>query len=481
MYKFVYPVEEVIGNFIDIPMPGPDGAWISKSEYYFRRALEMSEQLAKEEAEKEKSKPVVKEEQLEKAEKKFGDTPIANATSLDIMLMAGGNTTKEQEYLEKARSAKRLIEFTIFWLTDLNVTQLPVNFTKEEKEFVNAVANYVAEEFGKVFEDADTVNLNKYYTSSFYNPYNTASYLLTVDDIEMYLSNDFYDQMRAKWSKLNQTERPVFRPEPEQLKPQEPVNEAVTPYGRVGRFDESGYYHPAFTFTNGEQEDIPMQPEGMDDALFNKLELVFSNLVPQGKRHFYSYDPNGMLYLSTYSTTFDKINYMLDDGSIMGGSDIFICTNYINRFGQMDGIFVDAIAYPDIVRKILMVPMYYLNAEETQAVYQDMFYENFRIYRNIDLSNTGFFNKFTYDDKLEFVKSCGYAFQIMDQEGYPDVRLRITDYISPWQFKLVSDSECRSLVNEATREIIEGLIISINGSDVERVINGHGVHYSNGN
>ena len=69
----------------------------------------------------------------------------------------------------------------------------------------------------------------------------------------------------------------------------------------------------------------------------------------------------------------------------------------------------------------------------------------------------------------------------MDQEGYPDVRLRITDYVSPWQFKLVSDSECRSLVNEATREIIEGLIISINGSDVERVINGHGVHYSNGN
>ena len=460
-------IEESIRNIFDILVPTATGL-ISKGEYYFRKNLELSE--------KQEKKPVVKAEELKKARKKFGNTPISGNTSLNIMIMSGSNSVIEQKYFEKAIAAKDLICFTMYWMTDLDAMELPIDFDQEEKEFINAIANLVAPEFGKVFEDSDTVNIAKYFSSNFFNPYYEGRYLLTETDIESFMAVDFFDQMRAKWSKLNQSPRPETRSDEIKFTGEE-TGTGPIPFGRVGRFDEGGFYHPAFTFANAEMEDIPMQPEGMEDELFNKLELVFSNLIPEGKKHYYGFDINKNLILTTYSNLFDQINYLIDDGKIMGGSHIYICTNYVMQNGYTDDILIDVNKNPEIAKKILATPMYFLTPEEMVAVSVDMFRDS-RIYTNIDLSNTGFLDNLSPQDKAEFEKSCGYVFKILDQDALSDTRLRITDYVTPFDFKLVSDKDCRISLPSDRKGIFEGLIFHVDNSDVLKLINGKGYRYS---
>jgi hypothetical protein len=463
----IYPIAEAINNVLDILIPTPDGK-ITKAEYYFRKGLELSEN----------EKPVVlKADEFAKAHNKFGNTPISGNTNLNIMIMAGGNSIVEETYFDKATKAKQLIEYAMYWLTDLNALKLPIDCTQEEKEFINAIADYVAPEFGKIFEDADTINLDKYFSSNFYNPFYKGNYLLTETDIESYISIDFADQMRAKWSKLNQSPAPV-EPRPEEIKyTGEETGTGPIPFGRVGRFDENGYYHPAFSFSSGEMEDVPVQPEGMDDKLFDRLELVFSNLIPEGRKHYYSYDINGNMLITTYSNLFDQISWLIDDGRIMGGTDIYICTNYVTTNGYTDDILINVIRHPDIAKRVLQVPMYIMNPNETFMVMNDMFRET-RIYTNIDLGNTSFLDNLPPQDKAEFEKSCMYVFKILDQDGLSDTRLRITDYVSPFDFKLVSDKDCRISLPSDRKGIFENLIFHVDGSDVLKLINGKGYRYS---
>lgn len=461
-------IEEALNNIFDILVPTPAGP-LSKAEYYLGKTVQLSEALAKE-------KPVEKKDELDKAHKKFGDAQISPNTNLSIMLMAGANYEIESVYREKAIDTNNLIQYTLYWLTDLNAMKLPNDFTKDEKEFINAIANFVAPEFGKVFEDADIVNLGKYFSCNFANPNYTGKYLLTETDIEQYMSVDFFEQMRAKWSKLNQTPRPENRSDEIKFTGEE-TGTGPIPFGRVGRFDEGGFYHPAFTFTDAEMEDIPVKPEGMEDSLFNKLELVFSNLIPEGKKHYYNYDINHNMILTTYSNLFDQINYLIDDGHIMGGTHIYICTNYVMQNGYTDDILIDVNKHPDIAKKVLASPMYFLTPEEMVKVSQDMFTET-RIYTNIDLSNTAFIDNLTPQDKAEFEKSCKYIFMILDQDALSDTRLRVTDYVSPFNFKLVSDKDCRISLPSDRKGIFEGLIFHIEDSDVMKVINGKGYRYS---
>jgi len=111
------------------------------------------------------------------------------------------------------------------------------------------------------------------------------------------------------------------------------------------------------------------------------------------------------------------------------------------------------------------------------TVSMDMFGES-RIYTNIDLSNTAFLDNFTPQDKAEFEKSCMYVFKILDQDGLSDTRLRITDYVSPFDFKLVSDKDCRISLPSDRKGIFENLIFHVDGSDVLKLINGKGYRYS---
>lgn len=420
--------------------------------------------------EKDPEVSITKVEEFAKARNKFGWIPRPGDTISHIIGMAGDAPDKQIEYMEKADKGRTLAQYTIYYLTD-DSSVLPEDLTSLEKRIINGIADNIVPELGKIFEDEDTANIEVFAPSSGYNPDYTGEYIISQEDIDSLIPDQFIEKVRARWAKINWDQN---KSRSDVLKlVEQPVE--VPNLGPVGRFDSDGIYYPFFTVDNPDL-DVPVKPEPMSDEDFDKYELVFSGYIPADKKHYYSYDFAGNTYLTIYSNIFDKVDRIIDNGKLNGGSHVWILTSYCTPDGSLDNVFVDAMRYPNIVKKILASSLYVLSQEEARDIFSRMY--NGRIYYNIDLTNTGFLDNFTFEDKVEFERSCNYIFQILDQDAMSNTRLRFLEYSDPFNFILVSDINVnRSLVYHA-QEIMNGLTFYVKGDEISKTFNGKGYRYN---
>lgn len=414
---------------------------------------------------------ILKEDEFAKAHALFEDIPISHHSIIATMAMAGGDKILELQYMEKLSKGRQLIEYTLYYLTDPE-SKIPEDFTMTEKKIINAIADNISPEVGKIFVDCDLANLENYFPAEGYQPMYTGEYLFTQDDIDSMIPDNYLEKMRTKWNKslwdtFEQSQRSdvVVLAEGQNNDPAIPVG---------GRFDADGMYYPIFTLDEHEKQiDVPVRPEGMSDLEFKRYELVFSGMIPEGVKHYYSYDMVGNTYITTYTSVFDQVSRMIDNGRNMGGSHVWIVGNYCNPDGALDYIFIDCMKHPDIAKATICNPIHVLENDEANQIFSEMMFG--RLYQNIDLTDTPFLDNIV--DTSKFEQSVNYVLQILDMDGLSDTRLRFESYDSPCFFTLVSDTQVHKSVKHHCQGIVEGLKFRVEGDKIYKLFNGKELKY----
>jgi hypothetical protein len=202
----------------------------------------------------------------------------------------------------------------------------------------------------------------------------------------------------------------------------------------------------------------------MDDNTFFRFENALQKYFP-GTGYYYEMDQDGLwnICIPRENGTTDSI--IIDDGTIMGGAGISILGMYQSVNGSIDTIFVKESRHPVIVQNILSNPFYIMSDLEYQEISVDeTYFENF-VYHYIDFSNTEFIDLYSAKEKYDFEKRLLAAIKVLGQ----DVRLRLNNYIDPYNFELVSDKATKSPMsknNTTSSNICEGLSIEIQNIDL---------------
>ena len=213
------------------------------------------------------------------------------------------------------------------------------------------------------------------------------------------------------------------------------------------QFNDGDIIHPFF-FNNIPIQDIgPKQGEGIDDILFYKLENSIGKLIIN--KYCYFKDQFGVLRAKVikdqYGTTED---YVLDDGSISGGTKISIL-----GMSASSGywVWVNSEVYPDIAYNMLNRSFYYLNDDEVNRVnYYNLF--SFETNRFIDMTNTPWVDYLNDMDKMYIEKYVSAILRHHSNDPLisPYTKFRFKSYTNCHNFVLVSDENVilQSITNE---------------------------------
>ena len=131
----------------------------------------------------------------------------------------------------------------------------------------------------------------------------------------------------------------------------------------------------------------------------------------------------------------------LDDGSIMGGSQVSVLGSYKDpRTGWVNTVFVPEPKFQQIAATILSgtPAMYIIDDASAQEIFKQQF-NNGLIYRFIDLSGTAFLDNI--DNKPMFERRLNACMKVMDGMN---LRFRFKQFITPMDFELIADSQCIS-------------------------------------
>lgn len=362
----------------------------------------------------------------------------------------------EFDLISTAVKTNKWINYAVWCMCDEDAVLLKAD--KDARELINAVAMMAG--FGKIYQNSGIADLNDYAIENKKRETGT-KFILSIEDLKKKFENpDFKDAMRYKLAKIQaETNKHL-------------IGNSPAFFGSPARIDNDGLIHPIFFSNSSLREVLGPKQGNISEDLFNRLEAVFAPMI-KDTNYKYSYDlTSGLPILTierdnTYGAT---ENFLIDDGTIMGGSTVSILGTYMTVNGNLDYIFVDAKKLPHIAYSIINRSFYQLSSEEVHEAFSVML-QNYSIYNIIDFSDTPWFDYLTDEEKTTLTKHLSdiIAFIHQDPNLYFSPRLRFVKekYINPDNFTLVSDSLVKSPLADkrfTSPEICEGLsFICANG------------------
>ena len=319
-----------------------------------------------------------------------------------------------------ALKTNKWVDYAIWYMSHPNAKLIQVN--KKTKRFVNAISTLAG--YGLIYKDMPPIDLKIYDINSPERKLG-GKFLINLDELKERLVDPiFVRNMNLKKNKI-----------------------AIEELRNSKQFNDGDIIHPFF-FNNIPIQDIgPKQGEGIDDILFYKLENSIGKLIIN--KYCYFKDQFGVLRAKVikdqYGTTED---YVLDDGSISGGTKISIL-----GMSASSGywVWVNSEVYPDIAYNMLNRSFYYLNDDEVNRVnYYNLF--SFETNRFIDMANTPWVDYLNDMDKMYIEKYVSAILRHHSNDPLisPYTKFRFKSYTNCHNFVLVSDENVilQSITNE---------------------------------
>lgn len=404
------------------------------------------------------SKYLSDEKVFKEVDDMLGNPDISITLKSKISKMAG-SPALEVAYISLARKTEKLIRYTLYYVTTHNAPK--IKLSKKEREFVNTVAYYIG--YGTIYNYDGVNDIQDYDIEHNFGTFNK-DFLLMLRELRDIISKESFE---AKW-KAKLAAESILDTSVAMLG----VNDGSIVNSTI---DENGMITPIFFTTNSEVANIitPKRPSYMDDDTFVKFENAFKGILSDN--YYYTRNNDGCWVLNIYNpNSIIENSYIIDDGSIMGGNVVSILGNYQMSTGYIDTIFVNVSTHKDIVGNILSSPFYTLTNDELHAVSKDMF-DNCKIYRTIDFSNTGEIMNMVdlvNNGKDTFGRYLSGVLSILEAKGI-DARLRFSEFASPTSFVLVSDDKCSSpLPGSTSTTIIPDLKVLVTTNKMILVNNG---------
>lgn len=383
----------------------------------------------------------------------------------DIEKISNGTKIGANLYCALAEYTNKWIAYAMYYMTTYNTNLLTNGVTRQEKEFVNGIAELAG--YGKIYQDADVANIEKYDSHGKNDNYKE-DFLLDYPDLKRRLvEDDFIQKWHAK-------------------KSQEYLYGGNTPRidttkldGPNCRVDENGYIHPLFFNPVSDNSTIVTKRDAcIDEETFNRFEKVLSQYINPNDKYYYTKDQDGNFNLVIQrNKAMAEDRYIIDDGSIMGGTGIYILANY-DAGDCQDSLFVNATKFHDIVSLIINNKFFIIKKEDAEFIMKTDQFQNPIIYHHIDMTNTQWLDSLNASEKVVLEKSILAAIKVLDKSS--DTRLRFLEYTNPVQFTLVSDIEVKSTLsrNGVTASAVEnGLRIDIYGDNMIKYYGGQGINY----
>lgn len=397
------------------------------------------------------ARKVIKEKDQERQEafkmsQQIDTTDLSDKLYSDIRRMSRGSIIMEVAFTTTAIRTTKFIKYALYYLVDDNAKRIVMD--EMDQRFVNSIAEMCGVQ--KIYPEMDSLNLADYDSTNANHKYKKA-YLLDLADLEMKVSNpEFIKLVKARAGRTSILDTGIG------MLP-------GTVNGIIGRLDDDGLIHPIFfkPTDNSSQNYMKRQSAAISDKTFNKFENAFYNIFGQDDKYYYSTDEHGCYTLNIVrQNAYNAVDtYIIDDGSILGGTDVSILVSYMLPNDVVDKVFVNMnIANQDLIRKILNNRFYIMNKDEAMEAIYAMF-NNAKIYHYVDFSDTDWFSDLTPTDRTILERKLGQIIQVIN-----DVRVRFNSFAGVGNFVLVSDKQCRSQLSydgTTSRNIEEGLVISV--------------------
>lgn len=422
-----------------------------------RKEAEKASKKAEKKASKKESKDSKKEakEQFKEADKAYGSDSVSEEMLNSINAFYKEDPLKIAGAAVKATKTLQLVKYTMYYMTDKDAKLIELD-EKIEKEIINSIAKLY--DFGKIFEDVDYQDLERFDLSS-EKCKGDPRYILSIKDIMSWGDNEYVkDKIKERKEQLEAEKQ---YPTEEDDGDEESGNKSKPSYTT----DEDGLIHPVFFDPEKKGQpltDFVKRGPGIDDKVYDKLETI----IPEFVKSDYRYEAFGSLVYLYIKRTEEGAEdcYLIDPGIVMGKGEYCIISNVPN-----DTLFVP-FSHKDIVEKIISNKFYVLTSEEIQKVI-DGYFRNLNIYRYIDMSKTEFLSKLSQDDfqklgkKLTFILS-----KLADNANGVDLpRFRFNMFESIDNFMIISDPAVVSPLigtNETSSIMVEGMMFIVNGDSV---------------
>ena len=399
-----------------------------------------------------------KKKELQNAVKSLGcgeEIYVSNKLHEDILRMSKGSLIMEIAFTSLGVKSGKLILYTLYYLTDPNAKKLP--FDLEDCAFINAIAQ--AAGVRRIYENADVAELARY-DSKFAGSDYAEPYILSIDDLfEKVKDEAFQQKLRTKMGMMM-------------------ISDSSVPWltgtidGLNGRVDGEGMIHPIFFSDDPYTQDYSrIQSNDISQSTYELFERELSPFFGIYDHYFYSTNEDGAYTLNIIrEESMGAVDtYILDDGSMLGGNNVSILGSFIDQNYNPNTLFVSVRNNPEIVKKMLMNKFYMLDNFEVMAAVRSYF-NNTIIYRNIDFSNTPFFDSLTWDQKNILERKLGNALNYIE-----DCRLRFYTFSSVDSFTLISDDLVKSPLMSSgatSSKIIEGMTVIVSGDFADIYVNG---------
>ena len=330
-----------------------------------------------------------------------------------------------------AMKTNKWISYAMWYMSEDDATLLKVD--KDTREFINAITDMVG--FGRIYENAGIACLNDYEITSSEKT-EAPKFIFLMSDLKERLSDpEFVKKMKVRRDKMNFT-RPLIGSDPQYI-----GNHYI---------DNDGMFHPVFFSST------PIIPaignkhgEGLTSEEFAAFDSILNPLI-MDKEYSISRDTSGNIILTIVrdNSWGSTESFVLDDGTIMGGTRKSILGCYRTVNGNIEYIFVDIQEFPDIAFNILNKSFYQMNSSEVYSAYSNML-QNYSIYKYIDFSGTRWLDYLSPGDKQILTNNLTNIITYMQNDsenmfGVP--RLRFDYFVDENNFGLKSDSDVKSTV-----------------------------------
>lgn len=362
-----------------------------------------------------------------------------------------GLTLLEIDLISTAIRTNNWINYAIYYMTCDDATLLKTD--KKSRELVNAICEIAG--FGKIYAGSDSANLFEYDITN-KNRKPGSKFLLIVDELKAKIADpDFVQAMYLRKRKLEALAGRLL--------------EANSIYGGDFRKDSDGMMHPIFFSNTPINYDIgEKKGDGIDDILFNKLEnsLRIPGLIIDDKYRYERDQSTGLIRLIIQRpNSYGAIeNFLIDDGTLMGGSKLSILGTFMRTDGISDTVFVDINKHPEIVFNILNHSFYNMDVDEVNAALADMLTP--MVYNVFDFSDTAWFDYLNDLEKSSLNKNLVTIIDFMRRD--PNMvylpRMRFSSYRDPDNFIVISDKQVKSPLKDnaiTSPEICEGLSFDV--------------------
>lgn len=216
--------------------------------------------------------------------------------------------------------------------------------------------------------------------------------------------------------------------------------------------------HPFKFMENAIKVEKPKKDSTMTDAEFAALESVFAKLLVNQKYRYESFNGIYKLFITRINEVEEE--YIIDNGSVLGGSSYSILANKTD-----DTVFI-SINDPEIPE--ILKSKFYIVSEDCVKRNEDKLMHNGYIYNVIDFSNTAWLNDKDVDLKT-LENSLTGSIQVAINCFGNCPRMRFIKFESATKFELISDTEVKfplSEIGASSNFVVPGFRIKVEDNKI---------------